>query len=241
VIPVNHLEGHIVTNMLPHDWRSHREIHLDRLQIPALCLVVSGGHTELVLIPRFGTYRVLGETLDDAAGEAFDKVAKMMALGFPGGPVISKLAEQGDPSAFLLPRPMLATQDFNFSFSGLKTAVLYTLRDAGRVTPKVKRDISASFQRAVVDVLVAKTVRAAVASRAKTVMIGGGVAANRLLREELGRELRKAVPKTNYITPSVSLTGDNALMIALAGYFNRKKKSAWRHLHADPNLRLGTR
>ena len=256
LIPVNHLEGHIYTNMLQNDQRdegdgngkivsrSHRaercigSTDLINFRFPALCLIVSGGHTELVLMRRYGDYRVIGETLDDAAGEAFDKVAKMLGLGFPGGPVISRLAETGNAAAFKFPRPMLHSNDLNFSFSGLKTAVLYTIRDMGKISAKTTRDIAASFEQAAVDVLVAKTVRAARTYRVKTVLIGGGVAANRKLRAELGVALRKSLPSTQYLVPSTSLTGDNALMIALAGWFGRGKRQSWEKLSANANLRL---
>lgn len=239
IIPVNHLEGHIYTNMLSARWRiSHAQFLISRFNFPALCLIVSGGHTELVLMAGFGKYRILGETLDDAAGEAFDKVAKMMHLGFPGGPIISRLAEQGDASAFPFPRPMLRTKNFDFSFSGLKTAVLYTLKDLKRVDDRIKRDIAASFEQAVVDVLVIKTIQAARQYRVKTVMIGGGVAANKKLRHDLGQAIKQLSPRLHYLTPDTALTGDNALMIALAGWFNRHKKRARGSVRARANLRL---
>lgn len=257
LIPVNHLEGHIYTNVLPASGKgiayrgqgiAHRRpkpYSLSPISLPALCLIVSGGHTELVLMRRYGDYRVIGETLDDAAGEAFDKVAKMMGLGFPGGPIVSKLAERGNPRVFNFPRPMLHSKDFNFSFSGLKTAVLYKIHDRGNRTTKFlaqeKADVAASFEQAVVDVLVQKTIRAAEHYRVKTVMIGGGVAANARLRSQLGQALRISLPSTYYLTPNTSLTGDNALMIALAGWFSRKKKAAWRSLQAVANLRLDRR
>ena len=253
IIPVNHLEGHIVTNLLKQvservesrEERAGRRgsipYSLSSILFPALCLIVSGGHTELVLMRRYGEYRILGETLDDAAGEAFDKVAKMMKLGFPGGPIISRLAEFGDAKRFLFPRPMMHAPNFDFSFSGLKTSVLYMLRDLKKLDVKTKRDIAASFQSAVVDVLVAKTVRAAKRYQVKMVMIGGGVAANKKLRHDLGTVLHKQFSNTKYLLPNTKLTGDNALMIALAGYFNQKKKKAWRSLQARPNLRLDQR
>ncbi|MDP3727015.1 MAG: tRNA (adenosine(37)-N6)-threonylcarbamoyltransferase complex transferase subunit TsaD, partial [bacterium] len=178
LIAVNHLEGHIVTNLLPQNdqndendkaaRRLHRVplktgrsvgfIDLIKVRFPALCLIVSGNHTELVLMRRHGDYRVLGETRDDAAGEAFDKVARMLEFGFPGGPIISRLAGTGDSKAFNCPRPMMNSIKFDFSFSGLKTSVLYTLRDLKQISGQTKRDIAASFEQAVVDVLVAKTV-----------------------------------------------------------------------------------
>ena len=241
LIAVNHLEGHIYTNLLPKNLPSADYFPVSLLHFPALCLIVSGGHTEFVLVPRLGKYRVIGETHDDAAGEAFDKVAKMMHLGFPGGPVISRLAELGNIRAFNFPRPMFNSRDYDFSFSGLKTAVLYTLRDLGKITSKQRNDISASFEQAVVDVLVKKTVRAARDHRVRTVMIGGGVAANKKLRAELGAALKRAMSDALYLVPKISLTGDNALMIALAGYFNRKRKVRWKSLRAEANLRLDAR
>mgnify|MGYP001616874194 FL=1 len=224
------------------------EFRVSDLRFPALALLVSGGHTELVLMKAHGKFQILGETLDDAAGEAFDKVAKMLGLGFPGGPPISRLAERGNPQAINFPRPMLHSKDFNFSFSGLKTAVLYYLRDRVGSTTRSQQqgrvrqaDVAASFEQAVPDVLVAKTVRAAKQYRVKTVMIGGGVAANKKLRAELGEALARQRSYIRYLIPDVRLTGDNALMIALAGWFNRGKKQLWRNLVADANLRLDTK
>ncbi|RJQ37155.1 tRNA (adenosine(37)-N6)-threonylcarbamoyltransferase complex transferase subunit TsaD [Candidatus Parcubacteria bacterium] len=239
LIPINHLEGHIYTNLIPKDADGGASFPLPRFRYPALCLIVSGGHTELALMPRAGTYRIVGETRDDAAGEAFDKVAKMMNLGFPGGPIISRLAERGNTRVYAFPRPMIRDEHFDFSFSGLKTAVLYTIRDMKKLGAKEKRDIAASFEQAAVDVLVAKTVRAAKKFRARTVMIGGGVAANKKLRETLRAKLAAELPRVPFLVPHVPLTGDNALMIALAGFFNTKKKSAWNTVQADANLRLG--
>ncbi len=252
LIPVNHLEGHILTNLLQEvggrkdqearmkNFKQLTAYPLSPITFPALCLIVSGGHTELVLMSGYGRYRIIGETLDDAAGEAFDKVAKMMRLGFPGGPIISRLAERGNSAAFEFPRPMIRSENFNFSFSGLKTAVLYTIRDLKKINQEKIKDIAASFEQAVVDVLVAKTVRAARQYKAKTVMIGGGVAANKKLRAELGKALAAKYPSARYLVPRISLTGDNALMIALAGYFRRGKKTTWKNLQADANLRLDT-
>ena len=241
LIPVNHLEGHIYTNLLPSGWTPARSVKLLAVRFPVLCLIVSGGHTELVIMRRPGNYRVIGETLDDAAGEAFDKVAKMMRLGFPGGPVISRLAEHGNPSAFAFPRPMLVAKNFDFSFSGLKTAVLYALRDMKAVSHAMKCDVAASFQEAAVDVLVAKTIRAAREHSVKTVMIGGGVAANKKLRADLARRLTRDLPGVDLLLPDPKLTGDNALMIALAGWFRRKEKSAPGSLKAKADLSLEDR
>ncbi len=223
------------------------------IKFPALALLVSGGHTELVLMrgrpvrgiaPNGvgGKFKILGETLDDAAGEAFDKVARILGLGYPGGPEISRLAEKsGVGSRGLevgLPRPMINSKNYNFSFSGLKTAVLYLTRDLGqKQTKRLRPQITKEFQDAVVEVLVKKTIRAAKEYKAKTVLLGGGVAANKLLREKLGDEIKKQILDTKYLIPDTSLTGDNALMIALAAYFVGNKK-ALDKVGADANLRL---
>lgn len=265
LVPVNHLEGHIYTNLLSQvRVISNFQFSISKLRFPALCLIVSGGHTELVLMKGYGKYKIIGETLDDAAGEAFDKVAKMMRMGFPGGPAIARQAEQWksqianrkfqttprsqilnskqtDKLGIKFPRPMINSKDFNFSFSGLKTAVLYFLGGikGGQSIAKIRPCVAAEFQQAVVDVLIAKTIRAAGEFKAKTVMIGGGVAANQKLRKELGEALARERSDIRYLMPDIRLTGDNALMIALAGYFCRNKKAAWRNLQADANLRLG--
>jgi len=233
LIPVNHLEGHIYINA----------IRGEKLCFPALALIVSGGHTELVLMPKVRIYRVIGETLDDAAGEAFDKVAKLMGLGYPGGPALSALADKlkmkNEKLKIVLPRPMINSKDFNFSFSGLKTAVLYLLRDQPKLlqSKNSKAAVTGEFQNAVVETLVTKTLRAAKEFKVKTVILGGGVAANKLLRAELAKCVAEKLPKANLLLPEISETTDNALMIAAAAFFS-KRKSAWRHLHADPGLRL---
>ena len=233
IIPVNHLAGHIYVNAL----------RGQPLRFPALALIVSGGHTELVLMRKHNDYRIIGETQDDAAGEAFDKAAKLLGLGYPGGPAISALAEKFSIFNFQfsikLPRPMINSKDFNFSFSGLKTAVLYLLRDQPELleSRKSKAAVAAEFQNAIVETLVVKTVRAAKESGAKTVILGGGVAANTILRKELTECLAAELAETKLLLPEIAETTDNALMIAAAAFFSQKK-SAWRHLRADPGLRL---
>lgn len=221
LIGINHMKGHIYSNWLKPVGIKF-ELKNPNIKFPVLNLIVSGGHTMLVLMRGHNKYKVLGETLDDAAGEAFDKVAKMLNLGYPGGPIISKLAEKGNEKTFDLPRPMLKTKDYNFSFSGLKTAVLYTLKDLKLKTYnlKLKSDIAASFQQAAVDVLVQKTLRAAEKYRIKTILLSGGVSANKKLRYELETNIKKRYPKINYNQPLLEYTGDNAAMIALAGYFS---------------------
>lgn len=201
LIGINHLEGHIFSVFLQ---RSQTSLQLlQSMQFPVLALIVSGGHTELVLMRKWLNYKVIGQTLDDASGEAFDKVAKMLKLGYPGGPAISKIAKSvrsPTPHTVNLPRPMINSKDYNFSFSGLKTAVLYLLRDLEKQAPNLyKRDdlisaICAEFQQAAIDVLIKKTIRAAKEYKAKTIILGGGVTAN----QELRKQLKKAVAETNF-------------------------------------------
>mgnify|MGYP001821477866 CR=1 FL=1 len=204
VVPVHHMEGHLVAPMLedePPEW-------------PFLALLVSGGHTMLVWVEALGQYTVLGSTLDDAVGEAFDKTAKLLGLGYPGGPALAKLAESGDEKAFDLPRPMIHRDGFDFSFSGLKTAVMLKVREveAAGTIDDVRADIAASFQRAVVDTLVRRTLKAADDRNAERVIVAGGVGANRLLRSELAATFSGSVyyPRLRFCT-------DNGAMIAVAG------------------------
>ncbi len=223
ILPINHMEGHIYSN-----WLS--DIPSDKKIFPALCLTVSGGHTQLILMTGHGKHKLIGETLDDAAGEAFDKIARILGLGYPGGPIISKYAELGDPTSFNLPRPILKSKDYNFSFSGLKTAVLYLVRDLvaskGKLTLRDKRNIAASAQQAIIDVLIAKTLRAAHEHKVKSILLSGGVSASKELRETLVLEGGKA--KVTVVIPGMSYTTDNAAMIAVAGYYNWLRKSKTR-------------
>jgi N6-L-threonylcarbamoyladenine synthase len=229
LIGVNHLEGHVLANAVDHG----PEL------TPAVCLVVSGGHTMLVHMPEPHRYELLGQTVDDAAGEAFDKIARFLGLGFPGGPALDRLARDGDPNAIRFPRAMADSGDFDFSLSGLKTAVLRHVkaeRQAGRgVDPA---DLAASFQEAIVDVQVAKTIDAARERRVDTVLLGGGVVANTRLRERMGKAGAEA--GLRILFPSMDLCTDNGAMIGVAG--------AWRLLRgertslgvgADPSLELG--
>lgn len=217
LIGVNHLEGHIYSNWLdpvlpgqpPYAGR-----RLEESDFPLLVLIVSGGHTELLLMRGHGQYARLGGTRDDAAGEAFDKVARLLGLPYPGGPSIQKAAEEGNPERFTLPRAFLNDADhpFDFSFSGLKTAVLRLVQELGEPLPTA--DIAASFQAAVVDVLVTKTIQAAAACGVRHICVCGGVAANAALRAELAQ--RMSLP---YSIPPLWLCTDNAAMIACAGYY----------------------
>lgn len=227
LVPVNHLEGHIYSVLLDKK---------NQLKFPALALIVSGGHTEIVLIKSRGKYKVIGETRDDAAGEAFDKVAKLMNLGYLGGPIVSKLAEKGNPNAIDLPRPMIDAKNFDFSFSGLKTAVLYHLQDHPRTK---KKDLAASFEQAVVDVLVSKMVKAIRKHEPKTVLLCGGVSANKKLRSELQRAVRAIHELPVQVAP-LKYTGDNAAMIAIAGFYRARNEDFIdpKKIKVQPNLNL---
>ncbi len=272
IVGVNHLEGHIAANFIGGD---------SKFLFPAICLVVSGGHTQLVLVRGLGKYKVIGQTRDDAAGEAFDKVAKLLGLGYPGGPQIALNAKNGLPDAFKLPRPMIDSPDYDFSFSGLKTAVLYLLKDLGlsaarqqpsgdltqptlqvasqlpvrlekgyqiHNTKYLIHNICASFQQAVVDVLVNKTIRAAEKHKAKTVMLSGGVAANRELRKQMAHAVKVRVPnfyleqsrRTQFLAPGSRYCTDNAVMIGLAGYWKymRSGGEKMERIVAKANLNL---
>jgi len=220
LLPINHIEGHIYSN-----WLSNLKLVKDNKKyLPALVLIVSGGHTELILMKAHGDYMLLGQTLDDAVGEAYDKVAKLLNLGYPGGPIVSKLADSGNTQAYNFPRPMIDSKNYNFSFSGLKTAVLYTLEKKKRLSKDDVSDICASFQAAVTDVLLKKTIRAALKYNVKSIMIGGGVAANTYLKNHLSK-----VSDDNgleFFYPDLKYTGDNAAMIATAAYYKIISKKA---------------
>ena len=227
-VGVNHLEGHIWANFLAHG----------PPEPPYVCLVVSGGHTMLVHMPEVHRYELLGQTLDDAAGEAFDKVARLLGLGFPGGPALDRLAREGDPAAVRFPRSMADSGDLDFSMSGLKTAVLRHVKQeqaAGRAIPAA--DLAASFQEAIVDVQVAKTIRAATERGIGTVLLGGGVVANTRLRERMTSDGEAAGLRVLY--PPLELCTDNAAMIACVGAARAARGEATSlDIGADPNLRL---
>lgn len=228
LVAVNHIEGHILVNILENP----------KIKFPAIALVVSGGHTQIILVEKIGKYKILGETRDDAAGECFDKCAKILGLGYPGGPIISALAEKSETrnskSEIKLPRPMINTKDYDFSFSGLKTAVLYKDRDTKIKNKEYKENMAGEVQQAIIDVLIKKTTKAIKDYNAKTLILGGGVSANAELRKQFAENLGNI----NLVFPTPNLSTDNGLMIAIAGYFNRNKKTAWKNIQADGNLRI---
>ncbi len=229
LIKVHHIEGHIAANYITHP----------DLAPPYVCLVASGGHSHIVYVNDYLDFTILGRTRDDAAGEAFDKIARVLGLGYPGGPVIDKQAKLGNPKAIRFPRVNFPGDSLDFSFSGLKTAVINHINHARQVGEELNiPDICASFQQAVVDVLVDHTIKAAQAQEVKTIALAGGVAANSLLREDLEKRAKKAGFKA--ISPALILCTDNAAMIASAGYYSFiAQEFADLTLNAIPSLRIG--
>ncbi len=214
LVGVNHLEGHLYSFLLAKNYKLKT-----KGLFPAIALIVSGGHTILLRMNSFTKRKKLGETRDDAVGEAFDKVARMLRLPYPGGPEIERLAQKGNPDAIKFPRPMINDKNYEFSFSGLKTSVLYYLRD----NPEAKKEnVAASFQAAAIETLVTKTIRAAREFDAKSIMLSGGVASNAALRHELKIKCQKL--NVNFFVPPKKFNTDNAVMIAVAAYINYLRK-----------------
>ena len=205
LIPINHLEGHLMSPMM----------EFPEIKMPFICLLVSGGHSMIVDVKDKGQYEIIGQSQDDAVGEAFDKVAKLLDLPYPGGPHIERLALEGKSDAFDFPRPMINSDDLNMSLSGLKTSVLYTVQKIPNITEVTKSDIAASFQQAISDVLVAKIKKSIETTGRKEVIIAGGVAANKFLRSEFKKLEESHNIKVYY--PDLKYCGDNAAMIAFVG------------------------
>lgn len=249
LIPTNHLIGHIYANFI--------DTNQDNIEFPALSLIVSGGHTDLVLIRKHGKIKWLGGTRDDAAGECFDKCARLLGFPYPGGPKIAELAKNGDPKKFSLPRPMIGSRDFEFSFSGLKAAflretqlhfpILRTSSDQvsweqiskqkvfSKSDEQTLFDLCASLEEAIISVLVSKTMKAAKKYKIKSILAGGGVAANQSLRDRLQSSIINSESSIKFFVPPRNLCTDNGAMIASAAFFNNKEIN-WQKVNADPSL-----
>ncbi len=248
LVATNHIEGHIYSTQVINPQLENAPTTQPEIQFPALALIVSGGHTELILMTNHGEYKILGSTRDDAAGECFDKVAKLIGLPYPGGPQISKLALEGNTKAIHFPRPMLDSGDYHFSFSGLKTAALYWLRDNGLSEASYKQtgqelsinDFCASFEQTIIDVLIHKTVKAAEEYKPKTIILGGGVSANKKLRKTLQTEINTIFPDISVQIPVLKYAMDNGAMIAAASYHHALKKefTSWKEITVDPNWKV---
>jgi len=231
VYEINHIEGHIYSNFISPD---------SIISFPAVILTVSGGHTILLTMSKNGKIKIIGETRDDAAGEAYDKAAKMMGLGYPGGPIISEYASKfREKSKIKLPRPMINSTDFDFSFSGLKTALLYQLQKDKNWQSRIS-EYCHEFQQAIIDILIKKTLKAGNKYHARTIMLSGGVSANKELRAQLETAVLKSDLGANFLVPAKIYTTDNATMIAAAAAFKsiRHKPINFKKLRVDSSLQL---
>jgi len=246
LVSVNHIEAHILANFISENPKSY--ILYSKFLFPSVCLVVSGGHTQLILMKDIGKYELIGETRDDAAGECFDKAARILGLGYPGGPVIAQQAARWKPETrnqkpeIKLPRPMMYQKNYDFSFSGLKTAVLYRVKSDKRQVTREKyiQEMCAEVQQAIIDVLIHKTIKAAKDFKAKSIILGGGVAANDELRKQFKEKIQKEIPNTKYLIPDIKFCTDNAVMVAITAYFHRQevKRINWKKVEVDANLRI---
>lgn len=230
LIPVNHLFGHIYANWISDDKEK-------KIQFPAIALVISGGHTDLVLIKNHQDFKWLGGTRDDAAGEAFDKTGRLLNLPYPGGPYIEKEAKGITKDIYNFPRPMINSKDFDFSFSGVKTAVLREVEKIGQenLTKDDVKNLSFSLQNSIFDVITSKTINACKKYRVKSLVLGGGVAANETLQERFEKVIKDEDLNIELYIPPKSLSTDNAAMIAVAGFFNKENVS-WGKITANPEL-----
>ena len=229
LIPVHHIKGHIMANFIAHK----------DLEPPFVCLVASGGHSHIVLVEDYTSFKILGRTRDDAAGEAFDKIARVLGLGYPGGPLIDKLAKEGNPQAIAFPRVRIDKDSLDFSFSGVKTSVINYLHKAEQQGVEInKADVAASFQEAVTDVLCEHTIEAALKHNLNTITIAGGVASNSQLRDKMTKSANNK--NINVLYPTPILCTDNAAMIACAGYYLMQNGEICRDLslNAIPSLSI---
>jgi len=265
IVPVNHIEAHILVNFVNKNLKSKCQISnftrpnfakqkLRRARIqssniknlfPAICLIVSGGHTQLIIMRNFGKYKIIGETRDDAAGECFDKAARILGLEYPGGPAIAAAASAAKPQTTnhkpqtKLPRPMIHQKNYDFSFSGLKTAVLYDYKKQDKKTQKSQKyvqEMCKEIQQAIIDVLIKKTIKAAKDFKVKSIILGGGVTANKELRKQLEEKIKKEISDIQYLIPDIKLATDNAVMVAITGCFHKPEKIE--KIKAKANLRL---
>lgn len=241
LVAVNHMEGHILAGLAQKSSGEVNSLEIGGVASPILALLISGGHTELVVMDEWLKYKLLGQTRDDAVGEAYDKVARMLALPYPGGPEISRLAEDARlanvANPFSLPRPMINENSCDFSFAGLKTAVLYKLKDT-ELTETAKKHMAQEFEDAVAEILWKKTARALEESGAQTLVIGGGVSANTNIRRVFAKNIAEHFPAVSLRIPTADLTTDNAVMIALAGYYRALNKEFVTDITASGNLSL---
>ena len=228
LIPVNHLEAHLMAPFLDEE----------KVEFPFLTLLVSGGHSLIIDVQGLNQYKILGQSRDDAVGEAFDKVAKLIGLGYPGGPEIERVAQDGDPMAFNFPQPMLHSSDYDFSFSGLKTAVLYAVQDIKEINSQIQANIAASFQHAATEVLIKKITKALEDTGRESIVLAGGVAANKLLRSKIS--LLKSKLNVDVLYPPLSLCTDNAAMIAYLGSMKVDEATSSLASHAKPRWPLGS-
>lgn len=234
LVPVNHMVGHIYANFITPQ-PSTLNSHFSFPTFPLLALVVSGGHTDMLYMKEHSHFELLGGTRDDAAGEALDKIGRLIDVAYPAGPVIEKLSKEGDPKRFRFPRPLIGSPDYDFSFSGLKTAVLREVKALGTLDDQTKKDIARGTLDAIIDVIVKKTLKAAVDKQIKTIILSGGVAANQTMRDAFVQEIKKRRLDITFSVPPRNLCTDNAAMIAAAAYFN-DPNVAINAVNANPEL-----
>jgi len=242
IIPINHIEAHIMANFLLKIGSNNKFSRINnKKNFPIISLIASGGHTQIIFIKKLGQYKIIGETRDDAAGEAFDKIARILGLGYPGGRAIEKEAKKAinNKLSIKLPRPMFWTKDYDFSFSGLKTAVLYNFKKRKRITKNYISTIAKEVQQAIIDVLIKKTVKAAKGYKAKTIILGGGVSANKELQKQFKKKIKKENLDFKLQIPLIEFCGDNAAMIAITACLKKNiKPTNLKELVAEPNIRL---